>query len=474
MVKVKKRDGRIVDFYASRIIDAIRKSMSETINGIDISLAVNIANSVYEKVKQSDDISSVEAIQDMIEDELMLSNRKDVAKNYILYRNNRNISRKKTSGYKLLDDDFISKYKHTPSNMQPLGEFVYYRTYSRYLPDEKRREYWWETVRRAVEYNCNLVPTTKDEAQKLFDNMFNLRQFLSGRTIWVGGTKVSSLYPMSNFNCSFETIVDFESFVDLFYLLMLGSGVGVRILKDDVLKLPPVRTTHDIIHKDYSPVNMEDRAENTSLIFTGAVAKIIIGDSKNGWVDALKYYLSLITEQQYSMIKTIIFNYDSVRPSGEKLKTFGGTASGHEALKDVFTKIDKVIKRKTTDTGKIKLKPIDCLDICNIIGEGVVVGGVRRTAEIALFDSDDEECINAKGELYKEVEGQWIVDNDIVHRSMSNNSIYYTEKPTREKLHWQIEKMRYSGEPAFINEIAGAKRRDNFNGVNPYRYEVRI
>lgn len=99
---------------------------------------------------------------------------------------------------------------------------------------------------------------------------------------------------------------------------------------------------------------------------------------------------------------------------------------------------------------------------------------VRRTAEIALFDSDDEECINAKGELYKEVEGQWIVDNDIVHRSMSNNSIYYTEKPTREKLHWQIEKMRYSGEPAFINEIAGAKRRDNFNGVNPYRYEVRI
>ena len=82
---------------------------------------------------------------------------------------------------------------------------------------------------------------------------------------------------------------------------------------------------------------------------------------------------------------------------------------------------------------------------------------MRRTAEIALFDSNDEECINAKADLYKEVEGNWIVDEEIVHRSMSNNSIFYQEKPTREKLHWQIEKMRYSGEPAFVNKVAGSK-----------------
>lgn len=92
---------------------------------------------------------------------------------------------------------------------------------------------------------------------------------------------------------------------------------------------------------------------------------------------------------------------------------------------------------------------------------------VRRTAEIALFDADDSDCINAKSSLYKEVDGHWIVDKDIVHRSMSNNSIYYKEKPTREKLHWQIETMRYTGEPSFVNEVAGAKRRENFKGVNP-------
>jgi ribonucleoside-diphosphate reductase alpha chain/ribonucleoside-triphosphate reductase len=92
---------------------------------------------------------------------------------------------------------------------------------------------------------------------------------------------------------------------------------------------------------------------------------------------------------------------------------------------------------------------------------------VRRTAEIALFDSDDEECIKAKTELYKQVEGQWITNKDLLHRQMSNNSIFYKDKPTREKLHWQIEQMRYSGEPAFVSQIAGSKRRENFNGCNP-------
>ncbi len=90
--------------------------------------------------------------------------------------------RSKTTSNRILSDDFISKYKHMTNPMQQLGSFVYYRTYSRWLQEENRREYWWETVRRAVEYNCSLVPTTREEAEKLFDNIFHLRQFLSGRT----------------------------------------------------------------------------------------------------------------------------------------------------------------------------------------------------------------------------------------------------------------------------------------------------
>ena len=374
-MNVQKRNGRITEFDTQRIINAIEKSMSETVEGVDEKLAKTIAVRVKNEVEDKYEIVSVEKIQDLVEEKLMASSRKDVAKNYILYRNNRNNNRTKTNdNYKLLDDNFISQYKHKSSNMQPLGEFVYYRTYSRYLPEERRREYWWETVRRAVEYNCSLVPTTKEEAQKLYDNMFNLKQFLSGRTIWVGNTKVSQLYPMSNYNCAFEVINELNDFVELFYLLMLGCGVGVRLLKDDIQKLPQIRCDYEIIHKNYDPLSPENRAENTSLLFDGQIAKIVIGDSKSGWVDALKYFFTIIGEPQYKMVKAIVFNYDSVRPNGEKLKTFGGTASGHEALKDLFTKLDRTFK--CNGTQKLKLKPIDCLDICNIIGEGVVVGCV--------------------------------------------------------------------------------------------------
>ena len=462
-MEVRKKDGRLVPFDRTRIYNAILKAMSETIAGIDEKVAEEVAESV-EKQLDEFNIISTDSIHEIVEDLLMESARKDAAKQYIIYRQNRKKAIK--SDFKLLDNDFISNYKHRPSVFKPLGEFVYYRTYSRFLNDEGRREYWWETVRRAIEYNCSLAPTRKEEAQKLFDNMFNLKQFVSGRTTWVGGTQVAKMHPMSNFNCAFETIEDHNSFVELLYLLMLGTGVGIRIIKEDVNQIPAARTNYTLVHEQYHGIPKNKRSDFTSLEFVGDNAFITIGDSKNGWSDGLKYYLSLIFEPHYSKITTIIFNYNNVRPMGEKLKTFGGTASGHDALKDIFDKIDRVIKKHLPNE-RAKLKPIDCLDICNIIGEGVVVGGVRRTAQIALFDSDDEECVEAKSNLYRQVEGQWIVNQDIIHRTMSNNSIFYKSKPTREKLHWQIEKMRYSGEPAFINSEAASKRRPNFQGVNP-------
>ena len=471
MLKVIKRDGREVDFNISKIINAIKKAMAETTMGIDEELSVEIATEVQKEIEQSTYQIHVEEIQDIVEEKLMSSNRKDAAKRYIIYRNQRNITRKireKEEG--LLSEEFISKYKHRFSPMNQLGSFVYYRTYSRWLPEEGRREYWWETVRRAVEYNCSLVPTTREEAEQLFDNIYNLKQFLSGRTFWVGNTPVAKNYPMANYNCAFIVIDNYDAFKDLFYLLMIGAGVGVRVLKDDVEKLPKVRMDYDIIHKDYTPVPVKDREDNTSLEFSHKnTVRIIVGDSKEGWTQALDYFFKLLYSHEYRNIKTIIIDYDHVRPKGEKLKTFGGTASGHESLKNMFYKIDKVVKnhKKINGSNKCKLRSIDCLDIANIIGENVVVGGVRRTAEMILIDPKDQESIEAKSNLYKQIGDQWMVDMDIIHRQMSNNSIYYEEKPTREELHWLMEKMRYSGEPGWVNAEAAAKRRPNMNGVNP-------
>ena len=468
---VIKRNLKVVPFSKTKIYNAISKAMAETVEGIDEVVAAQIANDVEAELSNYSSPFTVNIIQDVVEKKLMESTRKDVAKNYIIYRYNRDTSRKARKDVEgLLTNSFLSEYKHKPNPMKQLGNFVYYRTYSRWLPSENRREFWWETVKRAVEYNTSLVPTTRKEAEKLFDNIYNLKQFVSGRTFWVGGTKVSKYYPMSNYNCAFVVLDNFNNFKDLFYLLMIGSGVGVRVLKDDVIKLPKVRVDFEVIHEDYTPIPKKQREDSTSLTFSHSnLAKIVIGDSKEGWTQALDLFLKIIYANEYRNIKTIVINYDNVRPLGERLETFGGTASGHQSIKTMFIKIVKVIKKRAVydENCNVKLKPIDCLDIANIIGENVVVGGVRRTAEIVLIDADDKECVEAKSGLYKQIDGQWLVDEEIIHRQMSNNSIYYKEKPSRAQLHWQLEQMRYSGEPGWVNEVAGSKRRPNMNGVNP-------
>ena len=471
-MNIRKRDGRLMAFDVGKISNAIEKAMTETKIGVDHQLSEAIARQVEEAVKGQPQPVHVENIQDLVELYLMDSERKDVAKNYIIYRNERNKSRalRMESDYRVIGDGFVSKYKHLPNPMAQLGSFVYYRTYSRWLPEENRREYWWETVRRAVEYNCSLVQTTREEAEKLYDNIFHLKQFLSGRTFWVGHTPVAEHYPMANYNCAFIIVDAIGTLKELFYLLMLGSGVGARILRSDVEQLPQMRTDYELIHKDYMPVPPSLREDNTSLQFMhNNTVKITVGDSKEGWTQALDHFFQLLTNSEYKKIKTVVVDYDHVRPKGEKLKNFGGTASGHTSLKNMFAKIDVVIRKRGWMEGKkrVKMQPVDMLDIINIIGENVVVGGVRRTAEMVLIDPEDADSIRAKSELYKKIDGQWIVDQELIHRQMSNNSIYYTAKPDRETLHWLLEQMRYSGEPGFVNAEAAQKRRPNMNGVNP-------
>jgi len=113
-VQVKKRDGRLVEFDTNRIINAIEKAMAETKEGINKKLSKKISENIKKEIEH-EDIVTVENIQDIIENKLMSSNRKDVAKKYILYREYRNQNRGDRPKYRLLDDDFIANYKHKPS-----------------------------------------------------------------------------------------------------------------------------------------------------------------------------------------------------------------------------------------------------------------------------------------------------------------------------------------------------------------------
>lgn len=447
--------------------------------------------------------------------------------------------------------------KDFPEEMNQLGRFVYYRTYSRFLPEKKRRETWRETVIRATNYNVGLeeqhfrklgIPVNtewlKQEAQALAKSMFHVRQFLSGRTLWVGGaeTGVAYKYPLANYNCSFINIRSWKDLGDLFYLLLVGTGVGFKSTKKFSRELPPIRTNATILHKEYEPKMKWERLERSRLtINSDGTALIEVGDSKEGWVEALNLFLKVLTNINYMMIHTITIDYDSVRPKGERLMTFGGTASGHEPLKEMFEGFDKVLKNQIDptlaplevvdtpfignvinveetgyedleieDTGYkpvfARVRPIHILDMGNLIGANVVVGGVRRTAEIFIFDADDYESMFAKygiNGLWKEEQFQrherikekmialgipvpdWFdevgkrnydpnVNGDqpynfgrsLNHRRMSNNSIAFTSKPTREMLHFVFEMMQMEGEPGFINLEQAARRRLKGMGID--------
>ena len=468
-MQVRKRNGNIVDYNREFILRAVTLAAAAA-GEHDMDVEAVVSGVEKALAKRDERVVDIETIQDAVEESLFEQDHFPTAKAYILYR----VDKEKTRGrveWKegLLTREFLSPYKHAASPMGELGSFVYSRTYSRYIPALNRREFWWETVRRAVEYNCSLAPTTREEAEKLYDNVFHLRQFLSGRTLWVGATPVSEAYPMANYNCAFEVIDDFHAFHDLFYLLMIGSGVGVRVLKDDAKKLPKIRTDLEIVHKAYTPRPVGERLEYTDLTFSGDTVTLAIGDSKEGWAQAIDHYFQILSNQEYSRIRRVIVEYDSIRPRGERLKVFGGTASGYESMMTMLDKIHRVIRSAglRDNSERTQLRPIDLLDIANIIGENVVSGGVRRTSEIGLIDQDDTECIQAKGNLYRQVGGRWEIDKAIAHRQMSNNSIFYRRKPTREQLHWHLKQMRYSGEPGWVNEVAGLKRRPNFCGCNP-------
>ncbi|MGM0603791.1 MAG: ribonucleoside-triphosphate reductase, adenosylcobalamin-dependent [Bacillota bacterium] len=477
--KVIKRDGREVDYIRDKITNAIYRAMIESGENAEEKdaekVSANVENILNKDFYTKDRVPKVEEIQDLVEEELMKSGYTSTAKAYIIYRSKRQKSRKKRKSEEndLLSQKFLSKYKHQPNPFPTeLGEFIYYRTYSRWLEEEQRREYWWETVKRAVEYNCSLAQTTRKEAEKLYDNVYNLRNFLAGRTLWTASTESSKKYGMSNYNCSFTVIDSFKAYQDLFYLLMIGSGTGFRVLPRDVEKLPKIRTDIEVIHKYYEPVPKEERREYTNFEFNEEdVVKINVGDSKEGWIQSLEYYFKFLVDHAFRPVKSIIFNYDSVRPKGEKLKTFGGTASGHQSLKRMFTKIDKLLNQKPDrdkdSLNRVKLKPIDAMDIANIIAENVVSGGVRRSSQICLFSRDDKEIAQAKSNLYVKEDDEWVINPEISHRQMSNNSIFYEKKPDREQLKWHIKQMRYSGEPGFINAVEASRRRENFKGVNP-------
>jgi len=293
----------------------------------------------------------------------------------------------------LLSPEFIASYasKTPPWGFGGLGEIVFLRTYSRKIEGTDQTESWVQTIQRIIEGAGDIgVPFSSEDAEHLFDHMFNLRCAVSGRALWQLGTPLVKQFSGTSLNnCFYTNIEKIEDFEMLFDYLMLGGGVGFSVERSKIHELPKVKAVTSIT------------AERTN------DADFIVPDSRQGWRELLHKVL----ESYFKNGKSFTYSTILIREFGTPLKTFGGTASGSGALVDGIADICKVLDNRV---GK-KLRSIDVLDICNIIGRIVVSGSSRRSAQIAIGDPDDILFLKAKN---------WGSGNVPAWRANSNNSIY--------------------------------------------------
>jgi ribonucleoside-diphosphate reductase alpha chain len=293
----------------------------------------------------------------------------------------------------LLSPEFIASYgsKTPPWGFGGLGEVVFLRTYSRKIEGTDQTESWVQTIQRIIEGAVDIgVPFSKEDAEHLFDHMFHLRCAVSGRALWQLGTPLVKQFSGTSLNnCFYTNIEKIEDFEMLFDYLMLGGGVGFSVERSKIHELPKVKLVGSIT------------AERTN------DADFIVPDSRQGWRELLHKVL----ESYFKNGKSFTYSTILIREFGTPLKTFGGTASGSGALVDGVADICKVLDNRV---GK-KLRSIDVLDICNIIGRIVVSGSSRRSAQIAIGDPDDVLFLKAKN---------WGSGNVPAWRANSNNSIY--------------------------------------------------
>lgn len=316
-------------------------------------------------------------------------------------------------------------------------QYIHISRYSRWRDDLQRRETWPETVQRYVDFFDAKTEFKHSEIlqSRVKNAIVNLEVMPSMRALMTAGEALER-ENLAGFNCSYLAVNTKRSFSEALYILMCGTGVGFSCERQEVAKLPCIPET----------INECDDT-------------IIVGDSKEGWSKAYNKLLSALWDGDIPKI-----DYSKIRKAGERLKIFGGRASGPEPLRKLFMfTIDQFKKAK----GR-KLNSLEVHDLMCMVGEIVVVGGVRRSALISLSNLSDQRMRDAKS-------GQWWIENP--QRGLANNSVAFTEKPSAEIFmeEWISLIKSKSGERGIFNRNASAKQAERWGrrpkdvawGTNP-------
>ena len=295
--------------------------------------------------------------------------------------------------------------------------FIATSRYARWLDDEGRRETWGETVSR---YMKNIVmPITGDDTyiKEIEQAILGLDVMPSMRSLMTAGP-AAARDNTCMYNCSYLAVDNPVAFDEAMFVLLCGTGVGFSVERQFIDKLPEVPTLFD------------------------SDTIVMVKDSKEGWAKAFRQVLALLWAGEIPK-----WNVDKVRPSGARLKTFGGRASGPAPLVDLFNFAVNTFKAAQ---GR-KLSSIECHDLMCKVGEIVVVGGVRRSAMISLSNLSDDRMRHAKS-------GKWW-END-PHRGLANNSVSYSDKPDGISFmrEWMALVESGSGERGIFNRQAAKKQ----------------
>jgi ribonucleoside-diphosphate reductase alpha chain len=298
--------------------------------------------------------------------------------------------------------------------MNTFENFIALSRYARWIESEQRRETWEETVDRWWNYFTNKEPVLK-ERPDIKQAVLDREVFPSMRALMTAGPALDRDHT-ALYNCSYLEIDSVESFAELQYILMCGTGVGYSVERRCIGKLPQV------------PSTIERKPDTV----------ITVEDSREGWCDALKDLLICLYHGVHPTWDTTL-----VRPAGARLKTFGGRASGPGPLEAVF----KFIVNSFYKAKGRRLTSLECHDICCVIAQSVIVGGVRRSAMISLSDLEDKEMADCKS-------GNWWQSHS--YRALANNSAVYAEKPSLGKFmqEWSSLYNSFSGERGILNREA--------------------
>jgi len=293
---------------------------------------------------------------------------------------------------------------------QILSDITVHMKYARYLPEFQRRETWRELVDRNKKMHVKQYPDLEEEIEKAYELVYNKKILPSMRSMQFAGKSIE-ISPNRVYNCAYLPIDNWQSFSEVMFLLLGGTGVGYSVQKHHVEKLPEI----------HRPNPKRKR-------------RFLIGDSIEGWADAVK----VLMKSFYYGGSHIKFDFSDIRPKGAELVTSGGKAPGPQPLKECIVKIQGVLNQKENGD---KLTTLEVHDIVCYVADAVLAGGIRRAALISLFSADDDSMISSKY-------GNWWETNP--QRGRANNSAVLVRSKVTEDFFfdlWEKIKSSGSGEP---------------------------